>query len=115
MKHTKEPWVVRVENTDFTDETGTFTDIRYIIWPKSTYKNSMGFEVTQEIAFCGNGIKEKHDAKRIVACVNFCTNFSNEQLSEMKSLKDVLASVDLRPDEISIMNKWRAKDKDLEQ
>lgn len=87
-KHTPEPWEVRTEVTDLSDETGEDQLTQYVIWPKNNYKNSMGFEVTQRVAICFNGLSERKDAKRIVACVNFCEGFSDKQLAEMGSLKE---------------------------
>ena len=59
--------------------------------------------------------RSEESLRAVLRRYDFCDGFSDDRLNKMKSLKDVLASVDLRPDEIAIMNKWRAKDRDLEQ
>jgi len=46
-------------------------------------------EEHQSLAHCANPI----DAKRIVACVNFCEGYSDEQLAEMGSLKNELQRI----------------------
>jgi len=100
-KHTPEPWIVC--DLPYDRRLGVLCSIYGGNGEKhgvvGTTKNSR-FDPAVRIT----------NAKRIVACVNFCEGFSDKQLAEMESLKDVLASVDLRPDEIAKANAWRKDD-----
>ena len=83
MKHTKEPWhapglgEIHAENHD---------EIAAILFHNPDYERG-------EDGFCGT----EEDAKRIVACVNFCAGVSNDILSK-EPLIDILNSLEFYSD-----------------
>ena len=79
--HTKEPW------------TAYYNEKRNMF--------IVGDSSGEDVADFMNNPQDEANAKRIVAAVNFCEGFSNEDLAKMGSLKDV-------EDQNYALTKWRS-------
>lgn len=94
------------KKSDYT-EGKWFSDEKGYVWrrdPKDLYQNGGGVAGDMPIAVCGRGwygdsegYPEAGNARRIVACVNSCKNYTTEDLEEVgENLSSVFADVRAR-------------------
>lgn len=103
QKHTPTPWKLAEDNR-----------------AAEFIQSATGIDLGRIIGSGITNLEDAENARRIVACVNFCAGFSNEQLEAMMSLKavnDRLTAEDHKilqaMDEIYYLD-WREDDDDEE-